>query len=67
MQEPFAGTVSSFAAMTANQGALQDRINGYTDRLLRPDFAMAKASGRPASGQVAKNLPSPVGQTRHGS
>jgi hypothetical protein len=33
------------AAMTANQGALQDRLNGYADRLLRPDFAMAKASG----------------------
>jgi hypothetical protein len=30
------------AAISANQGALQDSLNGYTDRLLRPDFAVAK-------------------------
>jgi len=37
-----AGTV---AAMGVNQSELQDRLNGYTDRLLRPDFAMAKVAG----------------------
>jgi hypothetical protein len=33
------------AAMAADRGALQDRLNGYSDRLLRPDFAMAKVAG----------------------
>jgi len=33
------------AAMAGNRGALQDRLNGYSDELLRPNFAASNNSG----------------------
>jgi hypothetical protein len=32
------------AAMAGNRGAMQDRLNGYSDELLRPNFAAAKTN-----------------------
>jgi len=57
------------AAMAGNRGALQDRLNGYSDELLRPNFAAAKptdtGSGS-ASGIIAPATTGSVNTTSLG-